>query len=277
VAASGGRALRGEADGRFEALPGTREELAVIHELYRTKFGKQGISVLESAGASEEALIREAQRHSSLHLATHGYFAAERFKSALARSTSEVKNASFELREVIFNVRSDQSLSGYHPGLLSGLALAGANHPDEKEDGILTAEEVGALNLTGTELVVLSACETGLGNTAGGEGLLGLQRAFQVAGAKTVVASLWSVPDQATKSLMVRFYENLWNKKMGKLEALREAQHWMLEHGAEQPEMKREMAARGLSVVERTEDGGQRTGRLPPYYWGAWVLSGDWR
>jgi CHAT domain-containing protein len=174
---------------------------------------------------------------------------------------------------------SQQSISGYHPGLLSGLALAGANQPTDEDDGILTAAEVESLSLRKVELVVLSACETGLGKTAGGEGLLGLQRAFQVAGARTVVASLWSVPDQATKMLMVRFYENLWTKKMSKLEALREAQLWMLEHGAEQAEIRRELAARGLVAVEETGDGRQGTGgrRLPPYYWAAWVLSGDWR
>ena len=169
---------------------------------------------------------------------------------------------------------SDQSLSGYHPGLLSGLALAGANRPTEEDDGILTAEEISSLDLGGCELAVLSACETGLGRTAGGEGLLGLQRAFQSAGAKTVVASLWSVPDEATRLLMVRFYENLWQRKLGKVEALREAQLWMLHHGHEQPAVQRKMAARGL---ERLAAPGQQSKTMPPYFWAAFVLSGDWR
>ena len=80
---------------------------------------------------------------------------------------------------------------GFHPGLLSGLALAGANRPPEpgQDDGILTALEVAELDLSGVEMVTLSACQTGLGQSAGGEGLLGLQRAFQVAGAHAVVAS----------------------------------------------------------------------------------------
>jgi CHAT domain-containing protein len=113
-----------------------------------------------------------------------------------------------------------------------------------------------------------------LGKTAGGEGLLGLQRAFQVAGARTVIASLWNVDDVATRELMERFYENMWNKDMGKLEALREAQLWML----------KERGPRGLVAAEGTGDktgvGGQGSGvsgRLAPYYWAAWVLSGDWR
>jgi CHAT domain-containing protein/Tfp pilus assembly protein PilF len=153
-----------------------------------------------------------------------------------------------------------------HPGLLSGLAFAGANSPAEpdKDDGILTALEVESLDLTGVDTVVLSACETGLGQVAGGEGLLGLQRAFQVAGAKSVVASLWKVPDSATARLMQRFYENLWEKKMGKLEALREAQIWML----------RDKGNRGLALPK---DAPKDDEPLPPYYWAAFVLSGDWR
>ncbi len=152
-----------------------------------------------------------------------------------------------------------------HPGLLSGLAFAGANTPPEegKDDGILTALEVSALDLSQVDTVVLSACETGLGQVAGGEGLLGLQRAFQVAGAKTTVASLWKVPDRATATLMQRFYENLCDKKMGKLEALREAQIWML----------RDNGNRGLAIPDHPPD----AQALPPYYWAAFVLSGDWR
>ena len=116
---------------------------------------------------------------------------------------------------------TDQRISGYHPGLLSGLVFAGANHPPDAngDDGILTAEEVAALDLSATRLAVLSACETGLGPVAGGEGVLGLQRAFQVAGTQTVVASLWKVGDESTRVLMERFYENLWEKKLGTLEA----------------------------------------------------------
>ncbi len=148
--------------------------------------------------------------------------------------------------------------------------LAGANRPAEpdKDDGILTALEVEALDLTGVELATLSACETGLGEKAGGEGLLGLQRAFQVAGARSVVASLWQVDDQATRDLLTRFYENLWQKKLPKLEALRQAQLWMLKEGT-----KRGM----VDVKVPKERLGKEDGRLPPYYWAAFILSGDWR
>ena len=122
------------------------------------------------------------------------------------------------------------------PLLHSGVALAGAARKTEdagpgaqgslpdREDGILTAEEVQSLDLRGTELVVLSACETGLGQGYYGQGVMGLQRAFQAAGARAVVASLWRVDDAATTVLMEQFYTNLWSKKMPKLEALRQAQ-----------------------------------------------------
>ena len=146
-------------------------------------------------------------------------------------------------------------LVGDHPGLLSGLVFAGANaEPEEgRDDGYLTAEEVGWLDLSGVELVVLSACETGLGRARSGEGLLGLRRAFRTAGAKTVVSSLWSVRDESTADLMRAFYRNLWTRGMGKLEALRSAQLSML---------KKNRIERGAPL---------------PSTWGAFVLSGDWR
>jgi CHAT domain-containing protein len=98
--------------------------------------------------------------------------------------------------------------------------------------------------------------ETGLGKLTEGEGVLGLQRGFQIGGARSAVASLWKVPDEQTNKLMVRFYGNLWDKSkpMSKLEALREAQVYLLREGARP----------GL-------------GRAAPYYWAAFVLSGDWR
>jgi CHAT domain-containing protein/tetratricopeptide (TPR) repeat protein len=245
------RAVRGDESLRFENLAATGGELATIALTYRDNYGDRGITTLKGATASETTLRREAPRHLYLHLATHGFFAPAKVRSALSGE------------------------SGYLPGLLSGIALAGANKPQaEGDDGILTAAEVETLDLRRTELAVLSACETGLGEVAGGEGLLGLQRAFQVAGARTVIASLWKVDDAATRDLMERFYENLWSKKKPngepytKIEALREAQLWML----------KERGPRGLKEAG-TEDGGQRTGsnRLPPYFWAAFVLSGDWR
>ncbi len=96
--------------------------------------------------------------------------------------------------------------------------------------------------------------------------MLGLQRAFQEAGARSVVATLWIVNDEPARALMERFYEGLWGKGMGELEALREAQLWMLRKGRE----------RGLVPLDE-EPSASRSGRVPPRYWAAFVLSGDWR
>src|SRR5262249_23664167 len=109
--------------------------------------------------------------------------------------------------------------AGGAPGGGRGGASRGANRPAGagRGGGRLLALEVAEQDRRGCEVVVLSACETGLGRAEAGEGVLGLQRAFQVAGARTGVASLWKVPDRATQALMERCYDNLWSKKMGKL------------------------------------------------------------
>src|SRR5262249_26112529 len=109
---------------------------------------------------------------------------------------------------------------------------------------------------------VLSACDTGRGQVAGSEGVLGLQRAFQLAGTRSVVASLWAVPDEETHQLMREFYRRVWSDKpQGKAEALRQAQLWMLANWGSR------------SGWERAKDDGPP----PPYVWAAFVLSGDWR
>lgn len=259
----GRRVLRGSEWRAFTPLPGTRGELAAIEKMYRDIFGQEGLSTLEKARAGKSSFLAEAPRHRYLHVATHGFFAPPSLRSAFTARADQ----SPLLGSPGFDDESPQPL-GYYPGLLSGLAFAGANRePEENEDdGILTAEEVQTLDLRNVELATLSACETGLGEVAGGEGLLGLERAFQVAGAATVIASLWKVDDAATRDLMERFYDSLWNKDMGKLAALREAQLWML----------RERGLRGLRPLDGEEDP-SRDNRLPPYAWAAFVLSGDWR
>ena len=151
---------------------------------------------------------------------------------------------------------------GPNPGLLCGLVCAGANKPTPDDDGVLTALEITDLNLDGVELAVLSACETGLGAIAAGDGVLGLQRAFQLAGARTTVTSLWQVPDEATAALMTRFYENRFKKGLSALESLREAQVWVLNEGVK------------AGVLTEEPKSGRRT---PPLYWAAFTLAGDWR
>ena len=138
--------------------------------------------------ASEERFKSDAPGNRVIHLATHGYFLGGACDSGGA-------------------------FVGENPLLLSGLFLAGANlHGRDAdslgaEDGILTAYEVSAMDLEGTELVVLSACETGLGEMTEGEGVYGLRRAFQIAGARTVVSALWPVGDEETAELMGRIYQ----------------------------------------------------------------------
>jgi CHAT domain-containing protein len=182
------------------------------------------------------------------------------------------------------------------PLLRSGVVLAGggrdpgAGLPEPspeappREDGILTAEEVQALDLRGTELVVLSACETGLGALETGQGVLGLQRAFQAAGARAVVASLWKVEDAATSVLIEQFYTNLWDRKLPRLEALRRAQLAVLNDPGLVERRRTELERRGLGEKEVDLPGGgvivppDRSGtRSDPAWWAAFVLGGDGR
>jgi CHAT domain-containing protein len=242
-------------------LRSTTGEIESLCKNFAKRYPDGRISMLRRGAATEGALRTGAARHRWVHIATHGFFAPAGLLSALGRR-----------REGRFFGEPDQAV-GFHPGLLSGLALSGANTPPEPDgdDGILTALEVASLDLREVELAVLSACETGLGETAGGEGVLGLQRAFQIAGARTTVTSLWKVPDRATSLLMQRFYANLWDRNLPKLEALREAQRWLLDH----PEALGGGEVRGLDVEPAR--GGSKPARTPPRYWAGFVLSGDWR
>ena len=140
--------------------------------------------------------------------------------------------------------------------LRSGIYLAGANRiltggapPADMEDGILTAFEATQMNLEGTELVVLSACQSGLGQSEAGEGVFGLRRGLQEAGAEAVLMSMWSVPDKETQELMTKFYAK-WAAGMDKHQALRAAQE----------EVRAEVRA--------------RDGIDEPFFWGAFVLVG---
>jgi CHAT domain-containing protein len=260
------RAERGDSLSHWNLLPGTGPEIRAIGQSFRKRDPSGALTSLRGLEATESAVRLAAPRHRYLHFATHGFFAPAELRSALA-TASRGDNADEP------NLFARRDVAGFHPGLLSGLVLAGANRPSppDLDDGILTALEVAELDLGGVDLAVLSACETGLGESAGGEGLLGLQRAFQTAGARSVLAGLWTVPDRATQSLMQRFYDNLWQKKMTRLEALRQAQLWMLREATKQPEL-----VRGLETLDEPVDLGSSS-LLPPYYWAAIVLSGDWR
>ncbi|MGI8505011.1 MAG: CHAT domain-containing protein, partial [Hassallia sp.] len=185
-----------------------------------------------------EAVIKKLQAPSILHLATHGFFVPDQ------KDNVEMRNNNIEMRNLA-------SLHLENPLLRSGLALAGFNNRTKAlsntNDGVLTALEVAGLNLRGTQLVVLSACETGLGDIKVGDGLYGLRRALVIAGSQSQVLSLWIVDDAGTKDLMVKYYQNLKVGK-GRHEALREAQMQLL----------------------------KTPGYEHPYYWASFVPSGDW-
>jgi CHAT domain-containing protein len=258
----------GDGPGTWASLPATVSEVTLVAQRYRAMF-KVVPNSLSGGKATKAALAKALPNHRFAHLATHGFFAPPDMKSYLDRDMNE--------RELF----GREGLSGWEPGLLSGLVLAGANKPTADDDGILTASEVAELDLSGVELAVLSACQTGLGKEAAGEGILGLQRAFAVSGCKTAVTSLWSVHDAATAVLMERFYLHLWQKKLSKLEALRQAQLDVMRH----PEWVEERAkkltgVRGLRGVGKASEivvAGKKQRRSPVAWWAAWQLSGDWR
>jgi len=241
---------------RFEPLPASLKEVDEVASLWDRAEGTQaqgvhlasakpsGPSVLRLTGAaaSESAFKADAAGRRVLHLATHGFFLGERCLSAPESSMTSAPDASAKVARE-------------NPLLLSGLVLAGANQravaASDQDDGVLTAEEVAALDLSGVEWAVLSGCDTGRGELRAGEGIFGLRRAFQVAGAKTVIMSLWSVEDRATRQWMVALYTGRLIKGLSTAEAVHEASLGLLRH----------RRAAGLSTH--------------PFYWAGFVASGD--
>jgi CHAT domain-containing protein len=179
-----------------------------------------------------------------LHVATHGFF-----------QPNQETTPPDLLRTIGSDHQLLNSLKSEDPMLRSGLVLAGADNPtaNPADDGYLTAAEAAGLQLDGTELVVLSACSTGQGDSKTGEGVYGLQRALTVAGARSTLLSLWKVDDAATAVFMTRFYTLLKEGK-GRGEALVQVQ--------------REF---------RTDPAYKAKGWDRPYYWAAWQLVGDWK
>ncbi len=187
-----------------------------------------------------------------LHVATHGFFLPEQEFEASQDPTPEIYYLANQYSGSFIN-----RYQGEDPLLRSGIVLAGANQPDfnPDDDGLLTAQEVLALKLDGTELVVLSACSTAQGDFRTGEGVYGLQRALTVAGARSTLLSLWKVDDAATAEFMVRFYRRL-KAGEGRADALAGVQ---------------EEFHNGTVQSPSGEDWSR------PYYWAAWQLVGDWR
>jgi CHAT domain-containing protein len=236
----------------FDRLDGSLREVQEVARLWNGP-AERTARVLVGRDANERTFKSEAAGYGVLHLATHGFFlgdACDPPRSAV-RGTRAVGGLSTASSTAVDAVRRE------NPLLLSGLALAGANRRAsaraDDDDGILTAEEVASLNLNGVEWAVLSACGTGLGAIKAGEGVFGLRRAFQVAGARTVIMSLWSVDDQATREWMVALYEGRFQKHLSSAEAVHAATVAML----------RDRRAKKLSTA--------------PFYWAAFVAAGDWR
>jgi CHAT domain-containing protein len=180
-------------------------------------------SVLTAARATEGRLRSLAPGKRILHLATHG-FVRDDLMVGLHRSEKDARRW--------MTAGTDRYLArGHDPMLLAGLALAGANPREgaDGDDGILTAAEASYMDLEGCDLVVLSACETARGTPESGEGVLGLVHGFELAGAKSVVGSLWKVDDDATRLLMDKFYEGYlgMEKPLAPSEALRAAALWL--------------------------------------------------
>jgi CHAT domain-containing protein/tetratricopeptide (TPR) repeat protein len=258
---------------KFRPLVGTAGEAKAVNELFTEAHPGGTVQLLRGAAATEEAFRQSAPHRRYVHLATHGFWLQA--PAVPAAQGQEEANATLS------------GLVAASPGTLTGLALAGANRPAQvgRDDGILSAAEVQELDLRPTELVVLSACETALGQPVPGEGLLGLQRAFQVAGARALVASLWKVDDAATAVLMEEFYTNLCKRKLPKLEALRQAQRTVLREPERvlrrQKDLREELAKRGqergLDLESPLPAGAGRPRRSPPLWWAAFVLSGDGR
>ena len=280
------RATRSGAMVHWPALEGTRAELAAIADAFEQRFPEGKLEKLSGGRATKKTLIADMEFHRYVHLATHGFFAPKELQSALDLSEATAAGGAVVERNSFRSAidrNSSHSQIGYPPGLLSGLVLAGANQPaaEGRDDGVLTALEVAQLNLDDVDLATLSACETGLGGMTKGEGILGLQRAFQIAGAKSVVTTLWRINDDATCALMTDFYDNLWQKKMPKIEALRQAQLKMLRTGVSHIDnvagrAAASAASRGLKFTDDQLQPDENR-RLPPYYWAPFVLSGDWR
>lgn len=218
-----GRRSRDTGSGNLQPLPHTSIEIKNIYDLLQ---GRWNPSMWLDTAATEER-VKAVRSPRVLHLATHGFFLPDQRVRVPGEGVEEPL-----LRSGVY---------------LSGAARTLAGEVLEGEDGVLTALEASSLQLDGTEMVVLSACDTGLGSTVSGEGVLGLQRALQRAGAESVLMSLWSVPDAETAELMILFYER-WNEGADAAVALRGAQ---------------------LEMRERVR---RRYGEDLPYYWGAFVL-----
>jgi len=242
---------------RFPPLPASQQEAEKIAAVWkrsaagkgaRTDVGPPGqpssgeLRQVTGADASAEAF----EQYAPVHVATHGFFLEGSCESVVQRGLDASKQNQGFLPATAEN-----------PLLLSGLAFAGANRRTsakrDETDGILTAEEIAGINLEGVDWAVLSACDTGAGEIKVGEGVFGLRRAFKVAGAKTVIISLWPVEDEATRQWMATLYR---------------------EHFLNGKDTGESVRAASMQILRQRRAKHQTT---HPFYWGAFIAAGDWR
>lgn len=207
--------------GGKEYLPHTKEEVEQIAaELHKAQWTCQ-LDTLDK-GTEESFKSLSGKRINTIHISTHGFY----------YTPDEADRMGYD-----FLWQNNKSASTEDKALTrTGLIMSGANHilegeklPKNVEDGILTAKEIADLDLRGLDLVVLSACQTGLGDISQGEGVFGLQRGFKKAGANSILMSLWEVNDEATQILMTQFYKNLVSGQ-SKRQSLRSAQKYLRDY-----------------------------------------------
>jgi len=211
-------------------LPGTQTEVDLISDNLKSK--SWDVEVITGIDATETR-VKSIEAPKILHIATHGFFFED---------LEMVKRSNM--------ISTDNKKAIANPMTRSGLIFSGAENTMNGEilagdNGWLNSSEVSLLNLRGTELVVLSACETGIGDVQNGKGVYGLQRAIRLAGAESLIMSMWEVDDKATQELMTYFYDYWIDKKMTKKDAFNKAQ------------------------------GEIREIYKHPYYWGAFIMLGE--
>lgn len=224
----------------FGPIDGAAVELSVLRAAAQKL--RAEVTSLTGANVGKENVVANIQKATYAHLITHGFFSREAAKASGARGLS--------LRASPLEDAAPADTR--NPLIESGIALSGANVRDPlalDAKGLLTAEEIVGLDLSRCELMTLSACQTGRGEEVTGQGVMGLRASVMAAGSRSMLMSLWSVPDGASVKLMEAFYSNLWSKKMSKAEALLRAQ-------------------------EAVRDDPSGRYRLP-VYWAGWVLAGD--